>query len=140
MNQREQILAAWKRRKATRAPSPHVQLADEFFEMMESHPDICWEELTQEFRQKYYEAFDEIVPVLMGTDDPLILHNLVRFADLTNPKEAEAAKRLIRSVDPDKHEVTMLALANDEELRPAISKRSQLPDSVKAALSAKVDA
>jgi len=140
MNQREQILSAWKRRKATRAPSPHVRLADEFFQMMESHPDICWEELTEEFRQKYYEAFDEIVPVLMATDDPLILHNLVRFADLSNPKEAEAAKKLIRSVDPDKHEVTMLTLAADQEMRPTISKRSQLPDSVKAAISAKVDA
>jgi hypothetical protein len=134
MNQREVILAAWQKHKATRAPSPHVQLADEFFKFMEDRPDICWTELSEEFRKKYYEAFDVIVPVLMATDDPLIVHNLVRFADLSNPKEAEAAKRLISSVDPDRHEVTMVALAADEEMRPAISKLRQLPDSIKAAL------
>jgi hypothetical protein len=137
MNQRDLILAAWQRRKATRAPSPHVQMAGEFFDLIESHPDICWDELSAAFRQSYYEAFDEIVPTLLSTDDPLIIHNCIRFADLTNPKEAEAAKTLIQQVDPDKHEVSMLALAADDGLRPTIKNKKQLPDSVKAALSAK---
>lgn len=139
MNQREVILAAWQKRKATRAPSPHMQLAEEFFNFMESHPDICWVELSDEFRKKYYEAFDEIVPVLLATDDPLIVHNLVRFADLSNPKEADAAKKLIRNADPDKHEVTMVTLAAEEAMRPAIEKKSELPDSVRAALSANAE-
>jgi hypothetical protein len=136
MNQRDVILAAWQKRKATRTPSPHVQLADEFFSLMESRTDICWEEFSEEFRTRYYDAFDEIVPALLATDDPLIIHNLVRFADLSEPKEAEAAKKLINTADIDKHEVTMARLATDEAMRPAIKNRSQLPESVKAALIA----
>ncbi|HEY2962996.1 MAG TPA: hypothetical protein VGJ37_11305 [Pyrinomonadaceae bacterium] len=137
MNQRELILEAWEKHKATRAPSPHLRMAQEFFDYVESHRDICWTELSEKFREKYYEAFDEIIPVLMATDDPFIVHNLVRFADLANPKEAEAAKKLVRTADPDRHEVTMVKLAGtDETLRSAIKKKSKLPDSVKAAIAA----
>lgn len=136
MNQREVILAAWEKHKATRAPSPHMRLAAEFFDYVEEHRDICWTELAEKFREKYYEAFDEIVPVLMATDDALIIHNLVRFADLGNPKEVEAAKTLVRTADASRHQVTMAKLAGaGETLRTAIKKKSKLPDSVKAAIA-----
>lgn len=139
MNQREVILAAWQKHKATRAPSKHMKMAEEFFEYVEDHPEFCWTELSEEFRSKYYEAFDEIVPVLMDTDDPFIIHNLVRFADLDQPKESDAAKQIARNVDPKRHEVTMVKLAEnkDESLRSTIKKRAKLPDAVKAAIAAR---
>lgn len=134
MNQRELIQAAWQRRKKNRTPSAHLQKAGEFFDLVDSNPDICWDELVNEFRNNYYDAFDEIVPTLLDTDDPLIVYNCIRFGDLSNPQEAEAAKRLIQNVDPDKHEVSMLALAGDKELQPTLKKVGQLPTSVKTAL------
>lgn len=134
MQQRELILAAWQRHKKNRAPSPRLQKAEEFFDLVQSNPNVCWTELSEEFRRNYYDAFDEIVPVLLDTDDALIVHNCVRFAELSNPKEAEAAKRLIQQADSDKHEVTMLRLAQQEDLQPALKKVAKLPDSVRAAL------
>ena len=137
MNQRELILRAWQKHKKTRAPSKHMRMADDFFEYVEDHPEFCWIQLSEEFRDKYYEAFDEIIPVLMDTDDPFIIHNLVRFADLAQPKEADAAKELARNVDPTRHEVTMVRLAGnkDETIRSAVKKRGKLPDAVKVAIA-----
>ncbi len=139
MNQRELILAAWEKHKATRAPSKHMKMAEEFFGYVEDHPEFCWIQLSEEFRTKYYEAFDEIIPVLMDTDDPFIVHNLVRFADLNEPKEIDAAKELATNVDPGRHEVTMARLAGNknETIRGAVKKRAKLPDSVKARIAAK---
>ena len=134
MNQREVILAAWQRHKKNRASSAHLRKAEEFFDLVANSPDICWTELSEEFRRNYYDAFDEIVPVLFDTDDALIVHNCVRFAELANPKESEAATKLIHQVDSDKHEVTMVKLARHEHLQPAMKKVGNLPASVKAAL------
>ena len=139
MNQRELILAAWQEHKAKRAPSKHMQLADEFFEYVEDHPEFCWIQLSEEFRSKYYAAFDEVVPMLMETDDPFVIHNLVRFADLDRLKEVDAAKELAASVDPGRHEVTMVRLAENknETIRSAIKKRAKLTDAIKAAIAEK---
>jgi len=139
MNQRELILAAWQKHKATRAPSKKMQMAEEFFGYVEDHPEFCWIQLSEEFRSKYYDAFDEIIPVLMETDDPFIVHNLVRFADLDQAKEVDAAKELATNVDPGRHEVTMARLAGtkNETIRGAVKKRAKLPDSVKARIAAK---
>lgn len=139
MNQRELILAAWQKHKASRAPSKKMQMAEEFFGYVEEHPEFCWIQLSKEFRSNYYEAFDEIVPVLMETDDPFVVHNLVRFADLDEEKEVDAAKDLATNVDPKRHEVTMARLAGNknEKISGAVKKRPQLPDSVKARIAKK---
>lgn len=141
MNQRELILAAWQEHKAKSAPSKHVKLADEFFEYVADHPEFCWIQLSEEFRSKYYDAFDEIIPMLMETDDPFIIHNLVRFADLDQPKEVDAAEEIATNVDPGRHEVTMARLAGtkNDKIRGAVKNRTKLPDSVKTKIGAKED-
>ena len=135
MKQRELIIETWERRSKHRVPTPQFQRAQEFFEMMKDNPNICWDELVAEFRNNYYDAFDEIVPVLLDTDDPLIVYNCVRFADLDNPKEAMAAKKLVQNTDVDKHEVSMVRLAEIPTMRSALSKRSELPESVRTMMS-----
>jgi hypothetical protein len=135
MNQRQEIIDAWNRYSKTAYRSPQFQKAQDFFTMMDQRPDICWDDLVTEFRRNYYDAFDVIVPVLMSTDNPLIMHNCARFADLNNPKEVDAAKTFIRNCDADKHQVTLQRLAAVPALRPELSTKPKLPDPVKQALS-----
>jgi hypothetical protein len=130
-------MQAWNRYSATAYRSPQFQKAQAFFEMMNQRPDICWDDLVTEFRQNYYDAFDVIVPVLMSTDDPLIMNNCVRFANLSNPKELDAAKTFIRNCNAEKHQVSLQALAAVPSLQPDLNSKAGLPTSVRTALSPK---
>jgi hypothetical protein len=79
--------------------------------MVAAKADVCWEDLVAEFRRNYYDAFDEIVPALLASDDPFITFNCVRLADLSQPKEVKALQDFIRTCDPEKHQVSLRALA-----------------------------
>ncbi|MFL6210649.1 MAG: hypothetical protein ACJ74W_17485 [Pyrinomonadaceae bacterium] len=135
MLQREVIRQALERRRATHGNTPQFQKAQEFFEMALTQPDDCWDDLVREFRRNYADAMDEIVAVLTATDDPLIIFHLLRVADLSAPTEAEAVRKIVRDLDPDKHEVSMLGLTGEPSLRAAIKKKEGLPASVRAALN-----
>jgi hypothetical protein len=137
MNQREEIMQAWNRHSATAYPSPQFKKAQAFFEMLNERPEICWDDLVAEFRRNYYDAFDEIVSVMVDTDNPLIMYNCVRFADLNNPREVDAAKNFIRNCDADKHQVSLQALAAVPGLQSELKKKPQLPAPVRQALGLK---
>lgn len=139
MLQRDKILEAWKRHSEKRFPTPQFRKAQEFFEFMEANPDICWDELAVEFRENYYDAFDEIVPVLLDTDDPLIIYNCIKFADMDSPQEIEAAKRVIRDSDPEKHQVTMRVMTDVQDLHTELKHKAGLTAPVRMALSRKVE-
>ena len=134
MHQREMIMRAWDQQRANRADTPSKRKADQFFQYMRDNPDLCWDELSQEFRNKYYDAFDEIIPVVLATDDPLILYNLTRYADFNNSKEVEAAHQLIRNVDGEKHQVTLRTLVekSSDDFVPTLKSKKNLPKSVRA--------
>jgi len=134
MNQRLEILQAWAKYSATAYRSSQFLKAQAFFQLIADRPDICWDELVTEFRNNYYDAYDVIVPVLLSTDDPLIVHNCVQFADLNNPKEADTVKTIIATVDPEKHQGTLQTLATVPSMQPVLMKKAQLPDSVRVTL------
>jgi hypothetical protein len=137
MNQRREILQAWAKYSATAYPSPQLKKAQAFFQLISDRPDICWDELVTEFRKNYYDAFDQIIPVLISTDDPLIVYNCVRFADLDNPKEVETLRNFVRTCDPQKHQLTLQALATVPALQSEVMKKPMLPDMVRQALGFK---
>ena len=136
MQQRDLVLQAWERRRALLADTPGRRKADAFFAIVRTQLDICWQELVEEFRRNYYDAFDEIIPVLLETDDPLIIYNCIRFADLTIPKEMAALQHVVRAYDSAKHQVTMRTLAETqaEGLLQVLRERRDLPQTVRAAL------
>jgi hypothetical protein len=136
MNQRKVILKIWERRRALLADTPRRRMAEAFFDVVRQQMEMCWEGLADEFRRNYYPAFDLIVPVLLETDDALILYNYVRFADLNNPKEVAAAQQLIRASNSGKHQVTLRTLAQTQksELLSTLREKQDLPESVRAAL------
>jgi hypothetical protein len=136
MNQRDMVLKIWERRRALLADTPRRRKAEAFFDLVRQQTDICWEGLADEFRRNYYDAFEEIVPVLLETDDPLILYNCVRFADLNNPKEVTALQQLIRGASGEKHQVALRTLAETQTpaLLPTLREKQDLPEVVRAAL------
>jgi len=134
MNERQEILQAWKQRSTNAFRSPQFMKAQAFFQLVNDQQSICWDDLVTEFRRNYYDAFDEIVPVLLATDDPLIVFHVAKFSDMDNPKEANVARNIIQTMDPQKHEATLQMLAANTSLQPELLKKAQLPDSVRAVL------
>lgn len=136
MNQREVIRQSWARRKKAAALSSHFNKADEFFQMIEEQPDLCWEDLVDEFRRNYYDAFDLIVPTLLDADDPLITYNLIRFSDQNQPKEIAALQHIARESDSERHQVALLTLADTKrkDLTNVLRGRKDLPQVVSRTL------
>jgi hypothetical protein len=134
MNQREEVIRAWKQQSKTAYRSPQFEKARAFFEMVEQRQDICWEDLVNEFRNNYYDSLDQIVSVLIATDDPMVLYNFVRYADMANPKEAEAVRAFIRKCDAERHQISFRTVAQVPDMQPELRKKPQLPDTVREAL------
>lgn len=136
MDQRIQVLTAIKQFMASRGDSPAKRRAQAFVDLIEQNPDMCWDDLAEEFRNHYYDAFDEIVPALTGLDDPLVTYNCVRLADGNNIKEVQAMKQVAESVDSYKHQVTLRAMAKtrSEDLLPVIKGKADLPNSLRVSL------
>jgi len=136
MHQRAAIMEAWRKVTRFRAGSPRLEKAQAFFDMLRERPEACWgPALVTEFRRQYYDAFDEIVSALFATDDPLIIYQCLQHADFSKPKEVEAFQQFIEDCDPEKHQVTLRALAGTQvpELRKAVEAKKHLPDSVREA-------
>ncbi len=136
MNQREVIRQSWMRRKKAAALSSHFQKADEFFQMIDEQKDLCWEDWVDEFRRNYYDAFDLIIPTLLDTDDPLITYNLIRFSDQNQPKEVIALQNVARESGSERHQITLMALANTKkkEVTTVLRGRKDLPQAVRLTL------
>ena len=136
MYQRSAVLLSWERVKRTVTPTPHHEKADAFFEVLRNKRELCWDEMVSEFRQNYSEAFDEIVPALFATDDPLIVYNSIRFADLKDQKWVQLIRKFIESCDPGRHSVSLRALAESDvpEILTALQKKQGLPEYIREVL------
>jgi hypothetical protein len=136
MDQRAVVLKAIKQTMATSADSPRKRKAQAFVDLIEQNPDMCWDDLAREFRDNYYDAFDEIIPALTSIDDPLITYNCVRLADTNNVKEVQAMKQVAESVDSYKHQVSLRAMVKtrSEDLVPVIKGKADLPNSLRVSL------
>lgn len=134
MNERSLILNAWQQVRPSLSHSPHQQRADEFFARLDSQSEPSWEEMGRVVREKYSDVAPEILSTLLATDHPLIVLNSLRFAKLEDPSEAEALKKFVRQADPQKHQVSFIALAGSREMKAELKAKKNLPESVRAAL------
>lgn len=136
MDQRHTILKNWERRRALLPDTPRRRKVDAFFDLVRQQTETCWEGLIDELRRDYADVLDEIIPVVLETDDPLILYNIVRFADLNNPREVAVLQQLIRGVGGEKHQVTLRTLAETRkpEVMQVLRAKQDLPEYVRAAL------
>ncbi|MFZ5765279.1 MAG: hypothetical protein ACOY4H_06745 [Thermodesulfobacteriota bacterium] len=92
----------------------------------------CWEDIIPEFKEKYYDCFDAVVPVLAAMDDPLIQMVLAKHADATRPKEKALLEKMARETDVEKNPVVVKRIAGlkiasvDNEL-----KKRNLPENLR---------
>lgn len=135
MLQRQTVGEVLERLRAERGDTPQFQKAVEFVQTALGRTEICWDDLVVEFRRNYRDVIDEIVAILMATDDPLIIFHTLRVLDPKDPLEAKAINDIVRDLDPVKHEVGMLGLLGEPNLRAAFKKKKNLPESVRAALN-----
>lgn len=134
MLQRQTVGEALEQVRTERGNSPQFQKAMELVQMAMASTEICWDDLVVEFRRNYKDVIDEIVAILMATDDPLIIFHTLRVLDPNDPVEAKAIDDIVQKLDPVKHEVGMLGLLGEPSLRAAIKKKRDLPESVRAAI------
>lgn len=94
-----------------------------FLAFIESQPPPDWEHGLQEFREKHYDVFDQVVPPLLESEDKLLRVVLIRHADLSKRRELNSLKRLAQTADPIRDEPELLALVSlghkglDREIR-----------------------
>jgi hypothetical protein len=134
MLQRQTVSEVLERVRAERGDTPQFQKAVELVQMALSRTEICWDDLVVEFRRNYKDVVDEVVAILMATEDPLIIFHTLRVLDPNDPVEARAIDEIVQDLDPVKHEVGMLGLLGEPNLRAAIKKKRDLPESVRSAL------
>src|ERR1041384_5898075 len=127
MLQREAVRQALERRRALRGNSPQFQKAAQFIEDALDSPDDCWESLAREFRRNYSDVMDEIVGGLTEPTDPLLIYNMLRTADLSDREEADAARKVVRDLDPRKHGASLLAMTDEPSMHRAPPQKKHKP-------------
>jgi len=121
---------------ASKTDAPGRAKVEAFRQVLDQQRDICWQDLVPQFRETYYDAYEEVSSAMFSTDDPLVVYNLVRYADFSRPQEIAAHVKFIRECDAEKHQVALRALARTKvpELIEAIQQRDDLPETVSEAL------
>jgi hypothetical protein len=137
MHQRTTVLRALQPSDVAATARRSQPQIDDFCQLLRDREDACWEELVAEFRRSYYDAFDEVVPALFATDDPIIIYNLVRSLDASQPKERDALQQFVQQCESEKHQASLRVIAEtrSEELLAAIRHKQDLPPLVQEALT-----
>jgi hypothetical protein len=108
----------WRKKGLYQSQSPTMQ---SFLAAIDSEPD--WERGLQEFREKHYGLFDQVVPPLLQSEDKLLRLTLIRHADVSRRRELNLLKRLAQTADPMRDEPELLAILSlghkslDREIR-----------------------
>jgi len=108
MSHKKMIWKEFQRTGILDSPDEKVQ---GFLQYLRSCRQSCWEQIIPEFKEKYYDCFDTIVPVLARMNDPLIQLVLARHADASKPKERELLVTMAREADADKNPVLLKRIA-----------------------------
>ena len=107
-----------------------------FLDFVGSEPPPDWENGLQEFREKHYAAFDQVVPPLLQSDDKLLRIMLIRHADLSKRRELNLLIRFARTADPIRDEPELLAMVSlgHKSLDRAIRERGDLTPNLRQAV------
>jgi hypothetical protein len=122
----------WKEFKRTGVLDSQDEKVQGFLQYLKSCPENCWEQVIPEFKEKYYDCFDAVVPVLAGMHDPLIEIVLTRHADASKPKEQELLMKMAKEVDAEKNPVVLKKIAGLKISRINMELRKRnLPDTLR---------
>jgi len=103
-----------------------------FVQYLRNCRESCWEQIIPEFKEKYYDCFDTVVPVLAGMNDSLIQLVLARHADASKPKERDLLVKMAKEVDAEKNPLLLkrIAALKITSVTNELKKRT-LPDNLK---------
>jgi hypothetical protein len=133
MIQRSIVWRAWAQSRSEGGELPRQRRVREFFEQMAAHPDHCWPALEPELRSHYYDELEDIIAIVIRTDDPLTIYNCFRCADFGNPREVAILRKFIAECDAERHQCTLQFLSEIKELESAFLSR-EFPEGVRANL------
>lgn len=102
----------WKEFKRAGILDSQDEKVRDFVQYLKGCGARCWEEIIPEFKTKYYDCFDAIVPTLAEMDDPLIQMVLVDHADMSKPKEKALVEQMAQKVNPERNPVLIKRMAN----------------------------
>ena len=111
MLERGTVMKALRAVETTASARGKKKMAQEFFDLVRAQRGDCWPDLAKAFRKDYYGAFDEIVPRIFATDEPLVIYHAIEHMDLEQKKELEVVEGFIKDCDVDRHALTLLMLA-----------------------------
>lgn len=110
----------WRKEGLYQSQSPAMR---SFLDFVDSAPAPDWQRGLQEFRDKHYGLFDQVVPPLLQSEDKLLRLLLIRHADVSKRRELNLLKRLAQTADPIRDEPELLAILSlghkslDREIR-----------------------
>jgi hypothetical protein len=96
MDQRRLVLKALREAGITESRNPRLQ---ELVRSVRENTTLCWTDFVREFRERFYDTFDTVIPALEASGDPLIRNALIKFADPARPKERQLLTKLARETD-----------------------------------------
>ena len=130
MHIRELVKQKWQESGLYESQNEKVQA---FLKYFDEHSELCWSEVLREFRERYYEGFNDLVPPLLDIDDKLLRLMIVRKADLNQGQEVELLSELVRKADPLKNEPELSAIARRRHTRltAELQKRQDLTEELR---------
>lgn len=90
-----------------------------------------WRTVFSDFREKFYECFDDVVPAISEIDDPLIRLALIHFLDASQPKERKLLEKFAAEIVPEQEPIAIkhLARKNVPQVNTLLARRS-LPETL----------
>jgi len=136
MYQRTKIVQAFKEAGLEKSKNKKMPV---FVRYISENPKICWPDAAKEFREKYFDLYDDVVKVILRTEDALIISNLLKYIDLTKEKEAGPVKKFLRDADAFQNEAVFMDMIENyyANVADSIHSKAMLPRSVLSELSFK---
>lgn len=134
-----QRMTALRVLKEARLEGPRKERVTAFCRFLEENREICWEDAAKAFRAEYYDAFDDVVSLLLNTHDALIISNVLRQIDPKNKKEVERIRELVRTADPFRDEATLQVVTTRyfQVVSHVLPHDKVLPDSLRKTIAFK---
>lgn len=134
MYQRTKILEAFATAGLTKSRKTKVK---QFLQYLSDNPKVCWKDAASDFHNNYSDIFDDVVPVILSTNDPLIISNLLKYLNLKKDKEVKSVKAYIKKSDAFQQSRLFMHIAKYyvAELGDDLLQKNKLPKKIRAVIN-----
>lgn len=134
MYQRRRVLQIWEQAGLKKSRDKHVR---NFIALVEKAPGHSWQSYADKLRKSYPRALKAILAPLVENDDPLIVANALRIANLKKKNEREVVADFAQNADAEKHAyaLELIAQIGTEAIKKEMAKRKDLSPKVRQLLA-----